>query len=115
MPTTREGRRIIARTALTTSIVTMGFALIVVGVFDPFGTQDRRAIERAHDAVAVAICINRQAFQQRLDGLGPDDGDVATENLRAVLDDGIRRQDAALRLIHRTCQDARDAIQEDMN
>lgn len=113
MPSTPQGRRIIARTALVASVITVGLLGVIVGVFDPFGQQDRRAIERANDAVAVAICINRQAFRQRLDGLGPGDGDVATSNLRHVLEDGIRRQEEALALINRTCMDARDAIQED--
>ena len=91
--------RVIVATAVVGAFIGGGLALVSASMWDPFGVQNHRIA----DATAVGICISRDAFEERLDGLEQDTTVNGRRNLITVLENGIRGYDAALALIDREC------------
>lgn len=106
-------RRYVARVILLVAAVFVfiggGLAVIVTSI-DPTGSQRGRVA----DGLAVSLCISRDAFQQRLDGLEADETVNGRENLIAVLEAGLEKYDRALILIDRTCPEAEAALEREV-
>lgn len=93
--------RIILLVAMIFVFIGGGLAVLVASI-DPLGSQEHRVA----DGLAVSLCISRDAFQQRLDGLENDPTVTDRDNLIAVLETGLLKYDQALALINRTCPQA---------
>lgn len=101
--------RIIVLVAIVFVFIGGGLTLLVVSS-DPTGAQRGRVA----DGLAVSLCISRDAFQQRLDGLEADETVNGRENLIAVLEAGLEKYDRALMLIDRTCPEAEAALEREV-
>lgn len=101
--------RIIVLVAIVFVFIGGGLAVLVASI-DPLGSQEGRVA----DGLAVSLCISRDAFQQRLDGLENDRTVNGRANLIAVLEEGLGKYDQALVLIDRTCPEAEAVLEREV-
>lgn len=87
----------VARFTFAAAALAAIFALVL------FQWAESRSDQKAREAVTVMLCIQRDAFQTRLDGIDAGAGAQDTENLRRVLVEGLAQMQDAQRELGTSC------------
>jgi len=99
-----------ARVALVAALLACAITMVFTAFFDPFGLQSERADNAARRATAYVLCSQTDTYNERLLQLSSR-SDSDARDLTLVLEDGIRRSNAAQSILGIECP--RTTPQED--